>query len=623
MRSIEEITLPLAEGIVILHPETALLCWSNFGDRADVGRFCFLKRDMSPTRVEDQTFDSLDGERVKAVRRLIEYFSEATELGLRASTLHARYRDLNRFLNWADERGLHSVLCDRDETEIALGAYGDEQRELASQSQLNRNTVASAQRNLQKTLSGFFEEDDFGSDIKRMRFSRKHVVPTQVPDEESLALLIAWADGLFASISSHILEFKPYPFPITTPLGETIHVVPHAFCASRREANRNHGLRGWNLETGEMRSYKEMSELFKAQGQKSFRQNAHKVRKTAEGHLEAANMRHSALRREHALTAALSFAALFLAETGINVAPFLDMKWSSELSGSLESPSVVRQNFREVKYRAGGKEFGFTVSVAFMPKLKTYLELRKYLVQDSPLDALFVARGPGSGDETVALTSYFLTQFYERLEVFGVTLPRVTPRQLRAAKQDWAMSNYDPAVAAELMGTTLETAIRAYSNGTASAQRAEFGALFASIEKTILDAEEPLPPGSIEGALGACVDFQHPEPISPEAPVKPNCKSSEGCLFCDKYKAHADETDVRKLLSCRHCVRVTCHHARDVEQYERTFGPVLRRVDFILDEVRKRDSALVEQIEKDVDVEGNLDPFWASKLEMLIELGIA
>lgn len=621
-RRTEQITLPLAEGIVILHPEATFLCWPNYGDRADVGRFCYLKRDTSPGRLEDQSFDGLNDERIKAVRRLIEYFSEATELGLSPSTLHARYRFLNRFVNWADERGLHGVLCDIDETETALGAYGEEQRELASQSQLNRNTVAAAQLNLKKTLCGFFEDDDFGADIKRLRFSQKHVVPTEVPDAESLALLIAWADAVFTSISSHVLGFKPYPFSIVTSLGKTVHVVPHALSVSRRDGERSRGLLAWNLETGEIRSYEEMCERLKAQGRKSFRQNAHSLRKTAVGHLDAANKRHSVLRREHALTAALAFSVLFLAETGINVAQLLAMKWSPELSESLQSASVVRQKFREVKYRAGGKEIAFTVSIAFMPKLRTYLEMRKYLVQDLPLAALFLGRGLRRGDDPVALSDYFLFQFYERLEGFGVVVPRVNARQLRAAKQDWAMSNHDPVVAAQLMGTTLETAIRAYSNGTASAQRAEFGALFASIEKTILGAEEPLPPGSIEGALGACVDFEHPEPISPEAPVKPDCKSSEGCLFCDKYKAHADETDVRKLLSCRHCVRVTCHHARDVEQYERTFGPVLRRVDSILDEVRKRDSELVLRIEKDVDVEGNLAPFWASKLEMLIELGI-
>ena len=622
-RRTEEISLPLAEGVVVMHPEAALLCWPNHRGRLDVGRFCFLKRDTSPRRIKDQSFECLDDERIKAVRRLIEYFSEATDLGLRPFTLRARYVDLNRFVTWADKRGRHGVLCDRDETESALEAYGDEQRELASQSQLNRNTVAITQKNLKSVLCSFFGDDHFGGDVKRLRFSSKHTVPTEVPNAESLALLIAWADAAFSSISSHVFEFKPYPFSIVTSLGQTVLVVPHGLTVGRRPEKRPRGLVAWNLETGEIRSYKELCEQFNAQGRKKFRQNAYNTRKAAVDHQEAANKRGSALRRVHALTAALAFAALFLAETGINVAQLVDMTWSPELSNSLASASVVRQKFRQVKYRAGDKEIGFTVSIAFMPKLKTYLELREYLVQDSPIDALFVGRGVGRGDEIIALGDEFLVQFYERLEAFGVSLPRVTARQLRAAKQDWAMSNHDPAVAAELMGTTLETAIRAYSNGTASAQRAEFGALFTSIEKVILGAKEPLPSGSIEGALGACVDFQHPEPISTEATVYPDCKSSEGCLFCEKYKAHADETDVRKLLSCRHCMRLTAHHARDVEQYERTFGPVLRRLDFILDEMRRRDTALVARIEKDVDVEGNFDPFWASKLEMLIELGIA
>jgi hypothetical protein len=59
------------------------------------------------------------------------------------------------------------------------------------------------------------------------------------------------------------------------------------------------------------------------------------------------------------------------------------------------------------------------------------------------------------------------------------------------------------------------------------------------------------------------------------------------------------------------------------EQYESSFGAVLRRDDFLLDELRKRDAALVHQIEQDVDIEGNLDAFWLAKLNQLFELGVA
>ena len=35
-----------------------------------------------------------------------------------------------------------------------------------------------------------------------------------------------------------------------------------------------------------------------------------------------------------------------------------------------------------------------------------------------------------------------------------------------------------------------------------------------------------------------------------------------------------------------------------------------------------REPALVDQIELDVDIEGNLDVFWSSKLDQLYELGV-
>jgi hypothetical protein len=63
--------------------------------------------------------------------------------------------------------------------------------------------------------------------------------------------------------------------------------------------------------------------------------------------------------------------------------------------------------------------------------------------------------------------------------------------------------------------------------------------------------------------------------------------------------------------------------ADSIEQYDRSFGTVLRRVDFLLDELRRRDAALVDQIEQDVDIDGNLDAFWSAKLDQLYELGVA
>jgi integrase len=514
-RRTEDITMPLAEGSVVMHPEAALLHWPTLGRRLDIGQSCYLKRDTSSNHRAHHSFDlaSLSKERIKAVRRVIAYFSEVTRLGsVRPRTLFLNGTLVVRLVNWADAHGLHGVLCDPHETEKAARAYGLEQRELVSQSKKSRNSVANEQRALLSTLRDFFGDDNFGANIQTMRFRRKHVAPTEVPDSERQGLLIACADAFFTSISSHVLEFKPYPFSIVTSLGETVHVVPHGNSASRRDGVNSRGFLAWNLQKGEMRSRKELYERFVADGCKFPHQRVYGVLRAASELLEESNVSaQSAVRREHAVTAAYAFAALFLAETGINLSQLQGMKWSPELSESVQSPSVVRQKFREVKYRAGGVEIAFKVSVGFMPKLKTYLKLREYLVQDASLDALFIGRGRSA--ELVDLSPDFLNQLYMRLEGFGIVLPRVTARQWRAAKQDWAISNHGPVVAAKLLGHSLETAIRAYSNGTDSAHKAEMGAFLASVEKTILRANETVP-GSIKSAVGACVDFQKPEPIA-------------------------------------------------------------------------------------------------------------
>jgi hypothetical protein len=621
-RRTDEILMPLAEVSSVIHPEAALLVWPNFRRKLDIGQLCYRKRSTSHRKRVHHSFDaaSFSKERATAVRKLITQFSERTRLGgLRPATVLYAGRTLVRFVNWADREGLQDVLRDQGSAAEGVTAFFLMLRERVSQSNRNRNAVATEQRVLLSELREFFEDDGFGAGARTMRIQKSDTVPTKVPDAEAQALLIAWADAVFGGLSSLVLEFAPYPVAITSAHGETVQIVPHTY--SRQAGETSFGLHAWDFVTGENRTYKELVKRFTASGHKSPRQKASAVARTAARQLCEANLnRHAEIRRRHATTASYAFAALFLTETGMNLAQLLDLKWNAELEVSLQSPSVTRQKFRQVKYRAGGKEIAFKVSVGFMPKLKTYMALRKYLVGESHTEEFFViARSDG---RPTAISEQFLNSFYRRFDSLGIVLPRVNAREWRAAKQDWAVSNHGPVVAAMLMGHSLETAIRVYSNGSAAAQQAEFSAFLTTVEGIVLRPNEN-PPGSIKNAVGVCVEFQKPLPITAVASVKPDCRSSEGCLFCDKYKVHADATDVRKLLSCRHCVRLVCNRTDSMEQYDNSFGIVLRRLSFLLDELRKRDADLVAEIENDVDIEGNLDRFWASKLDQLLELGLA
>ncbi|AJZ57019.1 integrase family protein [Paraburkholderia fungorum] len=624
-RQYEDVCMPLAETMTLLHPERALLKWEGFRNRSDIGQICYLTRDTSSAQRTRHTFDhrSFSSERTKVVRLLVTQLSEHMTLGaLRPSTIYFVLRVVLDFVNWADRHGLHQVLHDEMATAQAVDRYFREKREQVSLGNLNHNNVAQIQRNLLSVLRAFFRNDDFCTDAKVLRHQQDASVPTIVPDTAAQAVLLAWADALFSSISSLVLDFKPYPVRVTTARGESFCIVPHSY--DRSEGDDSPGLLGWNLEMGVPRTREELRTRMAEAGAKNPRHRSWAIARLTAKHLTAANGDpQSPIRRSHASMAAVCFAALFLAETGVNLAQLLAMKWSPDLAASLQDASVVRQKFREVKYRTGGKAVRFTVSLAFMPKLKAYLALREYLVRDADWDTLFVVVGHHAQQRRLTgLSTQFLAQLYSRFDTLGIVLPRISARQWRAAKQDWAVSNHGPVVAARLMGHSLDTALRSYSNGTDAAHKAEMGAFLASVEKTVLKPGND-PAGSIKSAVGVCIEFHKPLPIAASVTVQPDCRSTEGCLFCEQYRVHADATDIRKLLSCRHCVRLVGGRAGSIEQYHSSFGAMLRRVDFLLNELRKRDAALVDQIEQDVDLDGNLDAFWLSKLDQLYELGVA
>ena len=255
--------MPLAEGTLLLHPERALLKWEGMSDRSDIGQICYLRLDTSSSQRTRRTFDhsSFSVERARVVRLLVTQLSGRMILGaMRPKTVHGALRVVLEFVNWADRQGLHQVLCDEKATAEAVHRYFREKREQVSLGKVNRNSVASDQRNLLSMLREFFRNDDFCADARVLRHQQEASVPTAVPDTQAQADLLAWADALFSSISTLVLDFKPYPVRVTTVRGESLCLVPHIYGRSDgddsrgliggiwRQESRTHGMnsgRGW------------------------------------------------------------------------------------------------------------------------------------------------------------------------------------------------------------------------------------------------------------------------------------------------------------------------------------------------------------------------------------------
>lgn len=625
MRQLDRVEMPLPEGATLLRPHLTQLTWLGHPRlRADIGQLCFLRRITSDRqRAKHQLEESSYSEdRARAVLRLVHCASERQRLGARPATVLSQLRAVMKFVAWADSNGLHLALCNIEASESAFAEFSRYQRDRISRNLQKKNSAAQDQRSIKDMLASFFEVEEFAGQIPAIRGSRKHTDPTRVPDESEQGILMAWCGELFDVISKGVLEELPYPLLLEGPTPDTrqarrVWLLP----TYQYQSSLQKGTAPWNLDTGAVREYAELKAAFLQVSSKFAAQRANNARAGAKSKLDEANSSaRSAVRLSDGNLAAACFGILLLAETGMNLAQLIDLRWGSDLEAALDSPEVVRQQFRRIKYRAGGRAVNFVVSLGFIPRLKCYLRLRAFLLNSDTHSEFLVRRAPDGSP--ASFTVDFIDLAQRRIKTRGIEIPSVSARMWRAAKQDWLVSNDRPEIAAEMMGHSLDTALKAYSNGTESNHRRELAAFFRSVERTVCAASERKA-DQLESAVGSCVNFKKPISIDPGAGVTPTCKSAEGCLFCDNYRVHADERDIRKLLSCRYCLRITSNRADSLEDYDRTFGAVLRRIEFLLSEIGKRNASLISDIERSVDVAGELDPFWSSKLEQLLELGLA
>ncbi len=68
---------------------------------------------------------------------------------------------------------------------------------------------------------------------------------------------------------------------------------------------------------------------------------------------------------------------------------------------------------------------------------------------------------------------------------------------------------------------------------------------------------------------------------------------------------HVDETDIRKLLSCRYCIEKTAHLIGNLEEQDLITKPIFERINLIIAHVKKNNEPLVNKIMSEVE-EGNL-----------------
>lgn len=337
--------------------------------------------------------------------------------------------------------------------------------------------------------------------------------------------------------------------------------------------------------------------------------------------------------------ACVTFAAIAIADSGANLAPLQAMEIPDDIHEQLLNPSRVNQVHREVKFRAGGAPVPILFTVTTTSRMGAFLNIRAKLIErlgcDDPqtlllqcsyrsAEAGYGLRTPASGVKR--LNDYFLTYLRAKVKAVGGQLPDVNLRQLRLYKQGKVLAQDGVVVASKVMGHSLATAIRAYSKVQRDVRAGEMSGFLASLASTVVDGRRAGAPVASLIPSGSCAAPGQPilrGASRPDAPqVVPDCRKFEGCFFCGQYRLHADEIDLRKLLSCRHVLKRLAPVKGVAPADDDLYNAVLDRVEALAAEIRKRAAIDFQRIADDVDIAGNLTLYWGAKLQQLSLLGL-
>lgn len=623
--------LPIADQNYLGRPERIILRFAP-GKSIDFGEFCFLTRSQV-RREKNQgrkvVLSSINAERIGQIRKLIFNANHALSLsGSRSMALNSRYDRFMGFFDWCDRNGHSDVLSSVDAARSALRDRSRNLRQKVDQHDLHNNSAALEQLHVIDVLEDFFQVDDLVRGLNQITFKKALVVSTAVPDEEAQEKVLACCVAIFSGICDLLLrptiDGRPVPFPYPLKVPPFVNQRDGILWIFPQRQWFGHQKSSWNAaydyENGRVRTVEELiqSAVY------STRRDTERAVAAANAHMLKANLdSHHWARIDRGMLGVVSFYVMFLAVTGLNEATASLIPWNEELERSVNNPEINRQGFRSIKYRAAGRLVSFEIGLRYMPYLKQFLALRTFVLQGEKCDSLFFMR---QRDRTIVSLdkskSRLAQAFYKRLENLIPGLPRLASRMWRAAKQDHLIRKTDPATAALVMQHSLSTAIKAYSNGSQTTHEAEVGEFLTQLEGVVL-SRNAASDDVVLRAIGGCSSPNNPVPMDGVIPIEPGCHRAEGCLFCSQYRIHIDERDTRKLLSARHCLRISAAHGSEVGIHVSFFETLLNRIDEYLNLLRQQNSEMVLRIEDEVDRLGELDPFWAAKLTTLLELGMS
>jgi len=544
------------------------------------------------------------------------YLKDHLSIGKSPESLKTGFGQFQRFIHWCDEHCFFGLDSEQDFV-TAVSRFTDFLIDQIRKSDFNINTAATLQL-VVMTVGRHIYDDPYGElfrGIRRISRSANAVKSTEKPDEEAVRSALRLYSDLLNQLSDFVLLNEDFPKKIQLedkPFWFFPTLIPFSGPKSSSLART---VAAYDYIHGRVRTIDEIEARIKPNRNSPY--NARNARSRAISNLFVANnYRYHTYRIKAAMFAYQAFTMLFSANTGMNLGTMRTLEWT----GDYETSSV-RQGFKTIKYRAGNRLVEFILENTFIAVFNKGLKLREYILKALKIKEFewffFTLKGKALGQ----LPMNFSNDFHNRLEKNFDYKNKITTRMWRAYKSDYLIRNSDVGMASLLLQNTTDTVLKHYAEGSQSEAYSELNNFFSAYKNEVLITATET---SSDISLGQCISPDSPKSMT-RSGIEPSCRVPEGCLFCDKYRIHADKIDLKKLLSCKYVLQQSVHLASSENHYKDVVVPVLERIDELVSAIK--DAKLLAQnevsrIEMDVLDHEILDSYWSMKLQLLEDLGV-
>lgn len=624
----------------VLRPESVMIVYSESKDSAgsrtaDLGCFCYQSRDaVSGKKQVGTAVDpaTLDTKRAPVTRGLVNYLRAGG-----TGSVERKYNEVKKFFNWVDRQDRHFDFDDIDQMTDAYCEYSAYLNHLSNLSQVGKGLSKTTAEGYQKaaaivvSLALGLTLDKVQTFTAMIRRSRGRIArPGDIGSQDERSRTFSALVNFIGEVHRVVVLGEDLPLRFCSPNDEDFF-----FYVAGQVGLKSNNPESILFHLKQYRQFPKLSVIYgrsgiskeSAENNKVFNEYSN-CRVTIKNFKSNPKGYAAKVLVQRALSAGL---ITFISASGTN----LSVVQALEVHTGRVVPSTKGKRYSGTKGRADGKYVYPEFGLDYVPVFKKIMDLRKWLLNGRATHLVFpyeTENGMVGSVESACIGA--LKSFFE------VVLPNtvwVTPRQWRkgVGTEYIKLSDGDTVLTSEKLGNT-ESVVRIhYSRPSMEDTAVELTAFFDLVYSTAIARTRLLP----EIPVTVIDDSEHPSNIptgrcdKPDelrpaladgftsfAPV-PSCGEPTTCLFCIYFGVHADEQDVRRLISLEYLLKVSRGSMAN-ERYIEKYSPMLHRIDEVLGEICKVSGpTLIAAIRAEVQG-GKLDRFWEIHFNTFVSLGV-